>query len=110
MEDWTLIMVYRFSGVEMEWVKELTHSRGYRAVSMGAISARFLVALKAQRFAIGGYVTSAATNGGSVIRLPGSALALSMILKHKLFPTTFAPAASLVEYLAFGCFGESHNV
>ena len=90
--------------------QKLTHSKGSRTLPMGAISARLFMALKAQSFAIGGYVTSAATDGGSMIRFPGSTLAFSMIFEHKLFPTTLASAASLVKNLASCCFGKSHEL
>ena len=87
----------------------LTHSLGRRTELMCTISARLFVALYAQSFTIGGYVAPATSDGGAVIRFPGSTLAFNMIPKHKLLPTPLASAASFVEYLASNCFGKSHS-
>ena len=79
-----------------------------RAVLMRAISARFLMACKAERFTIGRCITSAFSCGRAVMRLPCSALSLFMVFRRKLFAATLTLAVGVVEDFALSFVRKSH--
>ena len=73
-----------------------------------AISARCLMTFKAERFAVGRFVSAAAAYCSAVMRLPCSTFSLGVVLKYKLLSATFTLAVSIVENLALCFFGKSH--
>lgn len=73
-----------------------------------AISACLLMAVKAERFAIGGCITAAAAYCRAVMRLPCATFALCMILKHKFFAATLTLAVGVVKDFALCFVRKSH--
>lgn len=106
-EDCTYVMVISSYGVGKSGLTTQPTWCG-RAVLMCTISARSLMTFKAECFAVGRFVSAAAAYCCAVMRLPSSALALFVVLKHKILSAAFTLAVSVVEDLAFGFFGKSH--